>query len=196
MRTIAIVCISLLVSGTLFIPSLAHPQDNIVGLDDVVLLEKSDISDQTILTFLEYRKLDFALDVEALDRLRGNGVSEKIISYMLRRDASSIVATPAYVVATGYKLPLPSYYFGTRLVGATAYPLSWYQHHYNPLGVASVYRSNTHFDQFQIDDHSPGSALGYAIHPPRFNGGNRRIDHSANRPIHYGNNHHSLSGRH
>ena len=115
---------------------------------------------------------------------------------MLKRDASSIVATPAYVVATGYNSPLPSYYFGTRLVGVTAYPLSWYQHHYSPLGVASVYRSNTHFDQFLNDGHSAGSALGHSIHAPRFHGGNHRIDHNANRPVHYGGNHHSLSSRH
>lgn len=92
--------------------------------------------------------------------------------------------------------PLPSYYFGTRLVGATAYPLSWYQHHYSPLGVASVYRSNTRFDQFLNDGHSTGSALGDSIHAPRFHGGSHRIGHHANSPGHYGGNHHSLSGSH
>ena len=66
MRTIATICISLFASGTLFVPSLAHPQDDTAGLDDVVLLEKSDISDHTILTFLKYRKLDFVLDAEVL----------------------------------------------------------------------------------------------------------------------------------
>jgi len=196
MRTIATVCVSLLVSATFFIPSLAHSQDDVAGLDDVVLLQKSDISEQTILTFLKYRKIGFALDTEALDRLRESGVSEKIISYMLIQNTSPVTATPAYVVATGYNSPLPSYYFGTRLVGATEYPLSWYQHRYSPLGIASVYRSNTHFDQFLNDGHAPGSALRDSIHAPRVHGGNNRIDHSADRPVHYGGNQHSLSGRH
>ena len=56
-------CTALAACNTLN-PAPAYSQDGMVSLDDVVLLAHSDISDQTIMTFLDFRKLDFALDPE------------------------------------------------------------------------------------------------------------------------------------
>ena len=180
MKTVLTVCTALTASAMLLNPSLAYSQDGMVSLDDVVLLAQSDISEQTILTFLKYRKLEFALDAGAVQRLREGGVSEEIIRFMLQQDAKSVVATPNYVVATGYNTGYPSYYYGARLVGATAYPLSWYNHHYYPHAYTTVYRPGAHYGPSSNAGYEVGISPGHEpIHSPGILGGNHRIGHSA-----------------
>jgi hypothetical protein len=177
MKTALTLCAALIASGMLLNPSLAYSQDGTVSLDDVVLLAQSDISDQTILTYLKYRNLDLALDADAVQRLRKDGVSEEIIRYLLERDSTSVAATPTYVVATGYNTGYPSYYYGARLVGTTVYPLSWYHHHYYPLRFSTVYRPGAHYGPGI--SHSVGVSPGHEpIHSPGILGGNHRIGQS------------------
>lgn len=187
MRRVAIFCTVLTLSSMFFTPSSVKAQDNRVSRDDVVMLVQSDISVPTILTFLKYRQFDFALDAEALQQLRAAGVSEKIIRSMLEQEASSVgtapAPAPAYVVATGYNTAYPSYYYGARLVGTTAFPLSWYSHRYYHHGYTSIYRPNTHYAAFSDGiSHSVGGTLGHdrqPAHLPGTYGGDHQVGHSS-----------------
>ena len=71
-------------------PAPAFSQESTVSFDDMVLLAQSDIADQTIMTFLRYRQLDFVLDATSIQRLRAAGVSDDIIRYLLEQDATAI----------------------------------------------------------------------------------------------------------
>lgn len=182
MRMLLTICTALTASGMLANPSLAHAEDGIASLDDIVLLARSDISDLTTLTFLKYRTLDFVPDAGAVQRLQESGVSKEIVSYLLQRDATSLVVAPAYVVATGYNSIYPSYYYGARLVGTTTYPLSWYSHHYYPRGFASIYRPGAHFGPGSSIGHPVGFSLSHDRDPalsPAPVGGNHPLGHSA-----------------
>jgi hypothetical protein len=187
MKTIVATCIALAASAMLFSPLPAYAKDGVVSVDDVVLLVQSDISQQTILTFLKHRSLDFAVDADAVKLLREGGVGEEIIRYLSRQEATSVAGTPAYVVATGYNTSYPSYYFGARLVGATTFPLGWYDHHYYPPGYASIFRPGAHYGPSSSVGHSDGASLVHdSLYAPGIHSDNQLLDHSALRPEHYG----------
>jgi hypothetical protein len=187
MKTVLTTCIALAASGMLLKPLPAYSKDGTASVEDIVLLAQSDISQQTILTFLKHRKLDFAVDADAVKSLREGGVGDEIIRYLSQPDATPTARTPAYVVATGYSTSYPSYYFGARLVGTTAYPLSWYNHHYYPPGYASVFRPGAHYGPSSSVGHSDGASLVHdSLYAPGVHGGNPLLDHSALRPEHYG----------
>ncbi len=185
MKTVVVIFASLAASGLLFSPSAAYSQDDTVSIDDVVLLTQTDISDETILTFLEYRNLDFVLDAETVRQLKEAGVSEEVIRFLLNKDATVVAAapTPTYVVSTGYNTAYPSYYFGTRSVGTTAYQLGWYNHHYYPYGHTASYRPGSHYDSDNDIGHAAGTSLGHGaapMHRSEFTGGNHPITHDLN----------------
>jgi hypothetical protein len=200
-KTVFAVCATLTALGMLLNPSPAYSQDGGVSLDDVILLAQTDISDQTVLVFLKYRNLSFVLDADAVRRLSEAGVSEQVITYLLTKDAAPVAAAPTYVVSTGYNTTYPSYYYGTRLVGTTAYRLSWYNHHYYPFGYAAGYRPGAHYDSGSGVGHSVGIALGHdgaPIHTPGILGGEHQIGHSAvglGHSIGLGQSHSRGSGR-
>ena len=134
-------------------------------MDDIVLLAESDISDQTILTFIRYRQLDFVLDAKGVQRLREAGVSEDVIQYLLNRDATPVAAIRTYVIPTGYATGYPSYYYGARLVGTTMFSLGWYDHHYFGLGYTTDYRYPRHYYQSHSLSHSGSITLGHGYAP-------------------------------
>ncbi|MCZ6656960.1 MAG: hypothetical protein O7C67_06655 [Gammaproteobacteria bacterium] len=186
-------CTALAACNTLN-PVPAYSQNDVVSFDDVVLLAQSDISDQTIRTFLDFRELDFALDAGALLRLREAGVSEAVIRYLLEQDAASSTALPTDTVLTGYSAKgYPSYYYGSSRIGGTAaFPFGWYDHHYFGLGHTTIYRNAPH--------HNGGHSLGHAVgithghdgnipHASSVLGGHRSspghsIRHTGSRPSH------------
>jgi len=185
-------CTALAACNTLS-PAPAYSQADVVSFDDVVLLAQSDISDQTIMTFLDFRELDFALDAEALLRLREAGVSEAVIRYLLEQDTASSTALPTDTVLTGYDTKgYPSYYYGSRRIGGPAFPFGWYDHHYFGLGYTTIYRYAPH--------HNGGHSLGHAVgithgnhgnipHASSVLGGHRsslgdNIRHASSRPSH------------
>ena len=148
-------CTALAACNTLN-PASAYSQNSMVSFDDVVLLAQSDISDQTIMTYLDFRELDFALDPEALLRLREAGLSEAVIRYLLEQDTASSTALPTDTVPSGYSTTgYPSYYYGSRRIGGTAFPFGWYDHHYG-LGYTTIYRNAHHYN----GGHSLGHAAG------------------------------------
>ncbi len=75
--------------GVLFSLVLANPAVAAhgleVSLEDLTLLAESDLSDETILVFLEPRELRFELDPEAIAHLRQQGVSDEVIRYLLEK---------------------------------------------------------------------------------------------------------------
>ncbi len=89
-----------------------------VSVEDLTLLAKSDISDETILVFLDPREIGFELDPEAIAHLRQQGVSEEVIRYLLERtDARSERDRVVYVSAG----PYPSRYYDLHY-GHGVYP--------------------------------------------------------------------------
>ena len=117
------------------VPSPALLQDDdTVSLDDIVFLAQSDISDQTILTYLKHRRLDFVLDAEGVQELREAGVSEEIIRYLLENPYALNSVWTAYARPVDYYASYPSYYYGTTLVSVTVFPHYWYDHHYFGFG--------------------------------------------------------------
>jgi hypothetical protein len=160
-----------LVTYSLLNPVAALSQENMVSLDDIILLAESDVSDQTIMTFLWYRQLDFVLDSKGIQRLRAAGVSDDVIRYLLEQDATAIASVPAsvpasppaYVVPTGYRTAYPSYYYGARLVGTTVFPLGWYDHHYFGFSRGSVYSYPLHDSESHGLGHSVGIGLGHSV---------------------------------
>ena len=72
-RAPCLVLCTVLAAGTL---NPAHSQDDTVSLDDVLLLARSGISEQTIRVFLQRRRLNFVLDAEGMLQLRAGGQDE------------------------------------------------------------------------------------------------------------------------
>ena len=179
-----------LTASSMLSPAPAYSQDDMASLDDVLLLAQNDISDQTILTFLKYRRLDFPLDAKAVQRLRDGGVSDDVIRFVLERDATTIAALPTYVVPTGYRTGYPSYYYGARLVGTTEFPLGWYKHHYFRFGYTTVYSYPQHHSPSHSLGHSVGITLGHdrdRLHIPILHGRNHLIRrHGGHSPGHSG----------
>ena len=88
-RALLFACCAVL-AASCSINAVAPPAPQaVVSLDDVVLLARSDISDQTIFTFLDFRELGFVLDAQSLLLLRESGVSEAVIRYLLEIDGTS-----------------------------------------------------------------------------------------------------------
>ncbi len=200
MRRVITICAALTLSGFFLNPSLAYSQDDMVSVDDIVMLVKTDISEQTMLTFLQNRRISFTLDAAALQRLRAGDVSEEIIRFLLEQEASSVGAAPApapaYVVPTGYNTAYPSYYYGARLVGTTSFPLSWYSHHYYHHGYTSIYRPNASHGLFSDSVSRPAtSSLGHdrdPVHLPGTYGGDHQVSHSNQLRGHSSSGNHSL----
>ena len=116
----------------------AYSQDDTVSFDDVLLLAQSGISDRTIMTFLNIRRLDFVLDAEGILQLREAGVSEDIIQYLLNYAYAPSSASPTYDIPISYNTGYPSYYYSTRLVGRTTFSPGWYDHHYFGLSHSTA----------------------------------------------------------
>ena len=180
-------------------PAPAYSQAGIVSFDDMLLLAQNDISEQTILTFLKYRKLAFALDAKTVQRLRDGGVSDAVIRFLLERDATTIAALPTYVVPTGYRTGYPSYYYGARLVGTTEFPLAWYNHHYFRFGYTTVYSYPQHHSPSHSLGHSVGIARGHdrePLHVSGIHGRNHVIGHAGQSLGHSGGQRRGHSLRH
>jgi len=141
-------------------PAPAYSQDGTVSLDDVVLLAQSDISDQTILTYLKHRRLDFVLDAEGVQELREAGVSEEIIRYLLELSDTPPAALLTYVTPTGYDTGYPSYYYGARLVGTSIFSRQWYDHHYLEFAHVTAHHA-PHHNQGHSLGHTVGITVGH-----------------------------------
>ncbi len=168
----------------------AYSQDDTVSFDDVLLLAQSGISDRTIMTFLNIRRLDFVLDAEGILQLREAGVSEDIIQYLLNYAYAPISASPTYDIPISYNTGYPSYYYSTRLVGRTAFSLGWYDHHYFGLSHSTA----------QLG-HAVGITVGHGLglsggHISRFGGVNHLGVSRGHSIGHGGINHLSLSRGH
>ena len=109
------------------------------SLEDLTLLAKSGISDQTTLVFLDTREIEFALDPEAIALLRQEGVSDEVIRYLLERtDAPSDRDDRVVYVSAG--LYPPRYYalyygygvfpyFGAAILAHWTHGFHWVGHH-------------------------------------------------------------------
>ena len=186
-RILSSALLAALTASSMLSPATAYSQDDMVSLDDVLLLVQNDISDQTILTFLKYRKLDFPLDAIAMQRLREGSVSETVIRSLLEPDDAPTAAIRTYVVPTGYSTGYPSYYYGARLIGTTAFPLSWYNNHYFVSGHGTAYGHVLSYSEGHSPGHSADMAFGHVpgpIHATGIHGGNHPIDHGARSPGH------------
>jgi hypothetical protein len=103
-------------------------QPRTVSLDDLVLLLGSGISDQTILTFLENRELDFVLSKEIILSLAQAGITNRVLQYI--KDQEAELNPPSETALIGFSsINYPSYYDYGRINGSI-YPLAWYGHHY------------------------------------------------------------------
>ncbi len=168
----------------------AYSQDDTVSFDDVLLLAQSGISDRTIMTFLNIRRLDFVLDAEGILQLREAGVSEDIIQYLLNYAYAPISASPTYDIPISYNTGYPSYYYSTRLVGRTTFSPGWYDHHYFGLSHSTA----------QLG-HAVGITVGHGLglsggHISRFGGVNHVGVSGGHIVDHGGINHLSLSRGH
>ncbi|MCH8890281.1 MAG: hypothetical protein IH827_04265 [Myxococcales bacterium] len=127
-----------------------------VSLEDLTLLARSDISDETILVFLDPREIGFELDADAIARLREQGVSDEVIRYLLERtDARSerddrVVYVSAGAYPPRYYAPYYGYgvfpYFGAAILWHWTHGYHWVDHHLvggHHLGV-SVGHSASH----------------------------------------------------
>ncbi len=198
-RALSLAICTTLAACSMLNPAPALSQESTVSLDDIVLLAQSNISDQTIMTFLWYRQLDFVLDAKGIERLRAGGVSDDIIQYLLEQDDTAIASVPAYVVPTGYRTAYPSYYYGARLVGTTVFPLDWYNHHYFGIGHSTVYSYPHHYSRRHSLGHSVGITLGHdrhRLHVPSLHGRNHLIRHGGHSLGHSGGHRRGHSGGH
>ena len=189
-------------------PVPAYSQDGMVSLDDVVLLAQSEISDQTILTFLRYRQLDFVLDAKGVQRLREAGVSEDVIQYLLEQDATPLAVLPTYVVSSGYRTGYPSYYYSPRFVGITVFPLGWYNHHYFGFGYAADHHGLNHHLGHSLGhrvgdhrNHDLGLSGGHVGRHRSVHGGARHFGHNSghvgrHRSVHGGARHFGRNSGH
>ncbi len=127
-----------------------------VSLEDLTLLARSDISDETILVFLDPREIGFELDADAIALLRQQGVSDEVIRYLLERtDARSerddrVVYVSAGAYPPRYYAPYYGYgvfpYFGAAILWHWTHGYHWVDHHLvggHHLGV-SVGHSASH----------------------------------------------------
>jgi len=132
-RTILGLLLSLLLATT---AAAAHRPT--VSVEDLTLLAASDLSNETILVFLDRHEIGFEFDPETISRLRQQGVSDEIIRYLLeRRDLSSErVARVAYVSvgAHPHRYYEPYYrdgvlpYFGAAILWHWAHGYHWVDH--------------------------------------------------------------------
>ena len=129
--------------GLLFSLVLANPAAAAhgleVSLEDLTLLAASDMSDETILVFLEPRELGFELDPEAIAHLRQQGVSDEVIRYLLEKtvapkegDAGVVYVSagrypPRYYVLHYGHDPFP--YFGAAILGHWTHGFHRVVHH-------------------------------------------------------------------
>ena len=167
-------CSALIGPGAL--SAAAASERSTVSLDDLVLLAQSDISDQTIMTFLDYRVLKFALDVETVLMLRQAGVSEAVIRYLLEQAATANGARAAYTVVTDYSArAYPSYYYSSRRIGRSIYPFGWYDHGYLGYGYHTIHHYTPH------DYHDYGAhRLGHGASVTLSHGTRGTLGHNGN----------------
>ena len=111
-------------------PARANDFPRPARVEDVLGLADARLSDDTILTFLDTREIGFSLDVALIREMRGAGVSEPVIRYLIERTSqpprASLVAPPAYAApSSGYR---SSYYAPSERV-AIVVGSQWYDHH-------------------------------------------------------------------
>ena len=142
-RTIVGILFSLLLATPV---AAAHLPE--VSLEDLTLLAGSDISDETILVFLDFREIGFELDSEVIAHLRKQGVSDEVIRYLLERtDArrerdDRVVYVSADPYPPRYYVPYYGYgvfpYFGAAILWHWTYGFHWVGDHFvggHHLGV-------------------------------------------------------------
>ena len=142
-RTIVGILFSLLLAT----PAAAahHPE---VSLEDLTLLAGSDISDETILVFLDFREIGFELDPEAIAHLREQGVSDEVIRYLLERTDARRERDDRVVYRSADPYPSRYYapyygpgvvlYFGAAILWHWTYGYHWVGDHFvggHHLGV-------------------------------------------------------------
>ncbi len=154
MRVNWIVCLGLLAGLLSTNAGLAlQPQEELeslelqkVTLQDVALLAKSDLSDETTLVFLETRELNFELDVETLTQLRDQGVSDEVIQFLLKKSARSESSDDrgAHLSTTpdpSWYYAYPSWYYGFYYLHD---PFTHYGHSVSHHWIHDRYRSDGH----------------------------------------------------
>lgn len=142
-RTIAGVALALgLAAGVQAADQAAH-------VEDVILLAREGLSDETLIAFLQIREIGFTLDAALILRLRDAGVSEEVIRYLLARTPEEATPSPAYLppvvpndyyagyyASSGYYAPSgysSAYYAPYRrgYVGFSLFPSAWFDHHHH-----------------------------------------------------------------
>jgi len=92
--------------------TLAQASDLKVSLDDILLLANRDVSDQTILVFVQSRGIGFTPDAGDIDKMLEAGISEEVIRYLLEESALAATApTYSYQQLPTYIAPYPAYYY-------------------------------------------------------------------------------------
>jgi len=92
--------------------ALAQANDLKVSLDDILLLANRDVSDQTILVFVQSRGIGFTPDAGDIDKMLEAGISEEVIRYLLEESALAATApTYSYQQLPTYIAPYPAYYY-------------------------------------------------------------------------------------
>ncbi len=167
-----------------------------VSLKDIVLLAQNNISDQTIMTFLANRRLDFTLDAQALLTLREAGVSEEVIQYLWEQEFSP--EDPSYLAdiisaddSPGYAIQnYPKSYYSSGYIGRSTYPLGWYYHHYPSLDHSIIYSYSPLHSYGHHGGHTLNHPLSHAlVH-------SNDVPHASNLPGgHESNRNHSIRHR-
>ncbi|MCH7667253.1 MAG: hypothetical protein IH936_15150 [Acidobacteria bacterium] len=165
-----------------------------VTLEDVILLARADISDETILAFLDYREVDFELGPDEILGLREAGVSEEIIRYLLERTGARLEQVP---VTRDYYYPSRYYatYYGPGAgiyLGASILPHSWwYDFHYLHLGghhLGPNHHGLTRYGHGSVSHASINGLGGHRV-------GHLAGGHVGRQALHHRDNRHPAGGR-
>jgi len=91
--------------------TLAQASDLQASLDDILLLANRNVSDQTIMVYIQTRGIGFSPSAENIDKLLEAGISEEIIRYLLEQSPTATVSDNSYQQRPTYMTPYPTYYY-------------------------------------------------------------------------------------
>ena len=115
-----------------------------VTLDDLLLLAESEVSDKTILAFIEPREITFTLGTEEIAKLRKAGLSEEVIQYLLAKSRQAGLTYDQYIKPP-VPYPYPGYYYGPSLyLGFGGGHHALFDHHFVGLHHAAPHHTGLH----------------------------------------------------
>jgi len=173
-----------------------------VTLDDLLLLAESEVSDKTILAFIEPREITFTLGTEEIAKLRKAGLSEEVIQYLLAKSRQAGLTYDQYIKPP-VPYPYPGYYYGPSLyLGFGGGHHALFDHHFVGLHHAAPHHTGLpphhtglHHDTSIHIGHSRSTGGHHIGHTSQFAVGNGSTHSTSINSSHNTGRGHSILGR-